>query len=388
MHKNKELVTSMSSNTTRRQKLLIASDCFLPRWDGIARFLSEVVPRLSSTYDITLLVPNFAGEKVNWRGIRIVYFPVTGIKFGDFPMPSFQWRKVTKEVADADIIFTQTIGPIGVLAIRAAAKQHKPAVCFIHSIEWELVPSSIQRFRNAITEVTRSFCRRFYNKASLLLVPSQDTAQKLGENYVAARKHVVHLGVNASQFTPAKDKAAAKKAVHLPQDGIIIGFSGRVAREKDLPTLYRAFRMIKMRYANTNLLVIGKGLPLSEVFPSRQDIIHVPQANDIHRYLQAMDVYVMPSLTETSSLSTLEAMACGIPVIATPVGHLKHYIVDGKNGFLFNKGNPTMLAKKLAMLIEDAKLRKAIGEEARRTVTAKYSWDKTAKEIMEELGEF
>ena len=57
---------------------------------------------------------------------------------------------------------------------------------------------------------------------------------------------------------------------------------------------------------------------------------------DVHEYLKAMDIFVMPSLTETTSLATLEAMACGLPVIATKVGYIKNYLVRNHNG-LFSR---------------------------------------------------
>ena len=120
---------------------------------------------------------------------------------------------------------------------------------------------------------------------------------------------------------------------------------------------------------------------------SKKDIIVVGYADNIVPYLQAMDIYVMPSLTETSSLSTMEAMSCGIAVVSTPVGYIKGYIKNSYNGFFFNKQNPYELSKKLILLLNDKKLRAKIGENARKTIIKFYNWNKTTEGIEQALKE-
>ncbi|MBI2147528.1 glycosyltransferase family 4 protein, partial [Candidatus Woesearchaeota archaeon] len=375
--------------TTRRQRkhIVIASDCFLPRWDGIARFLLEIVPKLAVRYRITLLVPDFPGPKISLPSVRTVYIPLSSFRSGDYPVPRIEWGKIRNVVQEADLVFSQTIGPVGMLAILAAKQGRKPLLCYTHSVEWELFSNSAKYARSLIHAGTRLFCRFLYGKADMLLVPSKDTAAKLSRNGITVPKRIVHLGVNSSHFVPPKSKRAAKQAIHVAPETILVGFSGRVAREKDLPTLDRAFQLVKRQYPRARLLIIGKGLPLEKVFQSTDDIIHVPQTSDIQHYLQAMDVYVMPSLTETSSLSTLEAMSCGVPVIATYVGHIKHYIVHGKNGLFFHKQDFRELAAGLSRLLKSEKLRQEIGREGRKTVLDKYSWEKTVKGIVKIVDE-
>jgi len=98
-------------------------------------------------------------------------------------------------------------------------------------------------------------------------------------------------------------------------------------------------------------------------------------------YLQAMDIFVMPSLTETTSLSTIEAMSCGLPVIATRVGDIKNYIIPKKNGLFMGKSNHYILKKKLERLLDDKYLRSTLGHNARETVVRKFSWRDTISNI-------
>jgi glycosyltransferase involved in cell wall biosynthesis len=107
--------------------------------------------------------------------------------------------------------------------------------------------------------------------------------------------------------------------------------------------------------------------------------------NNVVPYLQAMDIYCLSSLTETTSLATLEAMACGVPILATKVGFVRDYIKQGVNGLFFKKGNSYELAREIELLLKQTELRRKIGAEARRTVEREFDWNKTAREIEETI---
>lgn len=373
------------------KKLLIATDSFLPRWDGIARFLNEIIPKLSDDYDITVIAPGFKGKLKDFKNINIIRIPLSGIHVGDYTPAKFSIRKIIKAVKQADIVWTQTIGPIGMPAILTARFFRKPLVAYIHSLEWELFSKSISRkniFRNSISFFTKAATRYLYNKCNLLMVPSLEVAEILNWHNIRTKKRIVHLGTDTLKFRPADNKKAVKKKIGINIEHTVIGFSGRIGREKDIVTLYRAFLRLRKSYDNLILLVIGKGVQeLKLMLESKKDIIVVESVDNIVPYLQAMDIYVMPSLTETSSLSTMEAMSCGIAVVSTPVGYIKGYIKDGYNGFFFGKQNSYELSKKLSVLLDNKKLRIKLGENARKTIIAFYNWDKTTRGIKDALEE-
>ena len=89
-----------------KQNLLIATDAFLPRWDGISRFLSEIIPRLSKKYNITILAPDFPGktEKIDAKVIR---FPLVDIELGDIRLAHPKISELKAEIKKADIVWTQ-----------------------------------------------------------------------------------------------------------------------------------------------------------------------------------------------------------------------------------------------------------------------------------------
>ncbi len=372
------------------RKLLIATDSFLPRWDGIARFLLEIVPKLANEFEITIAAPEFEGDSIEIENVKIIRFPLYKFQIGDYIPPRFNVKKIQELVRENDIIWAQTIGPIGMTAIRLGRKAHKTVLAYIHSIEWELVTRSIgakhiNKFMTAM--LVKRVAKYFYNKCDLLLIPSVDVARILRQQGIKTPKIVIRLGVDIEKFKPAQEKDKLKERLDFDKDSVIIGFSGRIGREKDLKTLYRAFLRIEKKY-NVNLLIVGRGVKAEEKMLSGHRIKVIGPTNNIMPYLQVIDIFVLPSLTETSSLATMEAMATSLAVVVTPVGSIKEYIRDKWNGLIFPKQNPYVLSLKLEYLINNPELRKKLGENARKTIQGNYTWDRTIDRLREILGSF
>jgi glycosyltransferase involved in cell wall biosynthesis len=363
---------------TDKRKLLVATDNFLPRHDGIARFLKEVLPVLSELYEVTVVCPNYGPIEI--PGIRIVQVPLSNWQVGDYKLPQLSLGAVKSLVLENDVVFCQGLGPIGYAAVRAAHKKKK-LVMYTHSIDWELVPKAVDSaiLKQFLPDIVKWYVRKQLSKCDLLLVPSESVSEILHWNKIDTRQQVVQLGVNTKEFLPAKDKAAAKVQIGLPKDSFIIGYHGRLAREKDPKTLLRAF----MRVKDATLLVVGTGVPEIEKSFERKNVILAGPKDNVVPYLQAMDVYVMPSLTETTCLSVLEAMSCGLPVVSTPVGYVNDYIENGQNGILVPKQNPFAMSKELEKLKASELTREKLGFAARKTVEKDFTWDKTRKRIKE-----
>ena len=381
----------MTSEPTPKRRLLIATDNFLPRWDGIARFLSEIIPRLQEEYDITVVAPDFGVYED--PTITLVKIPLSRIwKVGDFRPAKFKRGLIRDLVHRSDIIFTQTIGPIGSLAIKESKRQRRPVAAFIHSIEWELVPKAMRTplLRKYIQVLTKRIARSLYNKCTLLIVPSSSTEELFHWNAIHTKSRIVHLGVDTVKFIPLtpERRMELRSQLGFLETDIVIGYHGRISREKDLITLLRAFSRIQIKYPNSKLLIVGDGLEsIKKQFMNRHQVILVGSKNNPVPYLQAMDIYCLTSLTETTCLSMLEAMSCALPAITTEVGFVRNYVRNGINGLFFPKQNPYYLARQIERLIADPLLRFKIGENARRSIVEQFSWDKTAEGIKDALDE-
>lgn len=366
-------------------KIVITTDCFIPRWDGIARFLSLLIPELARHAQVTVFAPKFPGKMPMIKGVRIVRFPLINIRFGDIFFCRPETSVMEKIIRDADVVFNQTIGPVGRAGINIAHSFKKPVVSYIHSIDWELAKRAIKRPKFIAEWFVRMLARRLYGKCSLLLVPSNEVGDLLSGNKIHTKKELVRMGVPVSVFAPPKSKSLAKTRLDLAGRRII-GFCGRIAREKDLPTLHSAFQKIHLKYRHTVLLIVGEGLE-REIPPSRS-VIRVGRQDNVVPFLQAMDIFVLPSMTETSSLATMEAMSVGLPVVVTPVGNIREYVVHKKNGLVFARQDVDELADQLVYLLKHPKIRKSLGKEARSTIVKNYSWSDTAEKIKKILFTF
>jgi 1,2-diacylglycerol 3-alpha-glucosyltransferase len=374
----------------KKFKLLIATDNFLPRWDGIARFLSEIIPRLNGRFEITVICPDFGTyEDPDIKIIRIQLSKF--LKVGDFRIPKYKRSLIRKAVRNSDIVFTQTIGPIGFGAIIAAKKFKKPVAAFIHSIEWDLVPKALNNvlLKKYSQIIAKRHARSLYNKCNILIMPSHNVLELFLWNNINTKSEIVHLGVDSNKFKPLENEPVkAEFRMHLgiqPHD-IVIGYHGRISREKDLITLLRAFNRLQQYHHNLKLLIVGDGIEsIKKQLSSREGVLLVGQKNNPVPYLQAMDIYCITSLTETTCLSMLEAMSCGLACVSTEVGMIKSYIKNNYNGLFFEKHSPYHLSRQIERLVQDSSLRTTIGKNARNTVQEKFSWIKTAEGIEKAL---
>jgi glycosyltransferase involved in cell wall biosynthesis len=357
--------------------------------DGLIRFLAEVVPQLSREYHVSMVVPWLGKSEKKIACEHVEFIKTFPIQFADFKLPKFSFSKIKKLVDDSDLVFINDLGPIGLLCFRYARKFRKPVFAYTHVIEWEIMMKSLKAplwLRRLLTEITRIVVRYIYNRVNVLMVPSENIAASFSANGVRCRKALVHLGVDSNKFKP-QDKDEAKRRLGL-EGKFVIGYTGRVSKEKDIDTLVEAFQKLKERNKDVELLIIGDGPDFMKENLKKNRIKVTGFVYDVENYLNALDVFVLPSLTETTSLATMEAMSCGLPVIVTNIGVPKEYIEPGINGLFFPRKNESILAEKIQKLINDPELRARLGSNARRTIEKHYTWDVTVKRILKVLKKF
>jgi glycosyltransferase involved in cell wall biosynthesis len=368
-----------------KKRLLIVTDSFLPRWDGIARFLYEVVPYLKEHFDITIAAPKFPGELKGFEGVTVIRFPIYRWRVADINPAKPKRKAIKRLVRNADIVWTQSLGTLGALAMFYAKKKRKPLVSFVHSVEWFLFSKSLKRWKEFVEFTIRKLVPSLYNRCNLIIVPFEGMINVLEEQGIDVKKEVVHLGVDPQRFRPTESKILAKEKLGLDPNNVVIGYLGRFGREKDVDTLYNAFLKLHEEKPNTTLLLVGGK---EEPYENMENVKLISAVNNPVPYYQAMDVYVLPSLTETTSLTTMEAMACGVPVVVTPVGLIEKYVEHKFNGFIFPCKATERLHILLKVLVKDSHLRKEVGKRARETMLQKHSWQKTAEGIISILKRF
>ena len=366
-------------------KLLIVADTYYPKVDGTLRFIEEFVKRARNEFDISLLVPNL-GKSTKPKGVKNVTLiaPSKIVKLSGYPNMKISIKNICdikKAVKETDFVFVQGPALISYLSIYYGKKYKKKIIFYKHHITWEL-------YENFFPEISKKFLIRivrklaiiFYNKCDLIIIPYRELEDSLKQYGVKSEIRVGSLGIDIDQFSISKNKKASKKKLKLPLNKTIIGYVGRISKEKNIDILLEAFN--KVEFKDIFLLIVGGGNP--DLVKKLKEIrnCHVTGfVNNVQDYLKATDIFVMPSLTETTSLATLEAMSCGLPVIATKVGFIKNYLVKDHNGIFFPRNSSTMLALKIEQLIKDPELMKTLGNNARKMVAYSFSWDRSVNKI-------
>lgn len=174
------------------KKLLVTTDSFLDLKDGIARYLSEIIPRIKDKFQITVLAPklNSVYDKERYKNVKVFFLPSFKFKISGYkPGKPFN-KTLKKEVENCDILWNQIMGPLGVSSIYYASKLKKPIITTAHVIEWELIKNAL--FRKLphflINHSFKLSARRFYNKCDLIIVPSKSVVQTLKENKIKKKK--------------------------------------------------------------------------------------------------------------------------------------------------------------------------------------------------------
>ncbi|MCW5661988.1 MAG: TIGR03088 family PEP-CTERM/XrtA system glycosyltransferase [Burkholderiaceae bacterium] len=199
---------------------------------------------------------------------------------------------------------------------------------------------------------------------------------RIGVN--AERITTICNGVDANHFMPGAPRAALDlPPSHMPQPGrFVVGTVGRLRRIKDQGTLIDAVARLVERSpgarAAVRLLIVGDGPERADLARRADaraiaDLVHFAGArHDVAEWLRAMQVFVLPSLNEGISNTLLEAMASGLPTLATAVGGNMELVVDGHGGGLFSPGDAEALARRLeaylldpALLARDARAARA-----------------------------
>lgn len=193
--------------------------------------------------------------------------------------------------------------------------------------------------------------------------------------------HVVQNAVEliADDMRLQQQRHSIRRKYAIKDEEIVLGYVGRLSEEKGLKYLVEAASSLAQSDVSFRLLVIGDGPQREEIKRLLQGTIvekHVVFAGfqkDVTGMLSAFDIFVLPSLTEGTSMALLEAMVCGLPVVATAVGGTPKVIVSGQNGILVPAAEPEALVHAVLQLIEDEPLRNKLGNEAKKTIESDFS---------------
>jgi glycosyltransferase involved in cell wall biosynthesis len=200
------------------------------------------------------------------------------------------------------------------------------------------------------------------------------------------RVGVIHNGIDPGALPSMADRTRARQALGLDKGQLVVATVARLDPVKDLLSLLDAFAIVRRHVPAAVLVIVGEG-PEREALERRAAQPDLAGAvrmtgfrSDVRTILPAADVYVSSSISEGVSITILEAMAAGVPVVATAVGGTPEVLALETGGRLVPARSPQRLARAVMALAEDPARRAAIGAEGRRRVETAFTLDRMVGE--------
>jgi len=300
---------------------------------------------------------------------------------------AFGW--LVRNKAAYDVVCCVDYRAVGVAAIAARALTGRPVLLQAQT-PGNLLDSSL--LAQPIIAV--------YRRADAFACISHALEQEaIAAGVPAGRVHLVPNPVDTARFKPASpsQRQALRAALGLTAGSVVCLFVGRLSREKGVMDLMAAWN--DARPANAVLLVAGPDMvnhpwdegPAARAFAQAHHLTgsvrFLGSIADVAPLLQTADIVIQPSHFEALGLSAVEALASGVPVIASGVGGLLDFVTDGDNGLLCPPQDPGALAARIRTLVADEVLRQRLSARARPSVADQYDEQRVFTRFADLLGQ-
>lgn len=348
-------------------RIAVATDFFSPWIGGPATFIDNFCAYISRTsHHVEIIAPSIDGRPARERrdGVLVHRVPTVALPIGHQLRVCLRPGAVQAALraAHPDVLQIHHPFPLSRAALRAAREASIPTVAVNHTI-----PScSLYGIRNlpvlyplAMVAFGR-YLTAFLAGADAVSTPTATAAALIREVGLRREISVISNGIDTARFVPATDRDRARAALGLPPKPTIL-YTGRLDPEKDLITLLRGAARA-MADIDAHLVLGGDGTVRDELErTSRQlgiaDRVSFPgfvPAAQLPLLYQAADVYCMASAVELQSISTLEALASGLPVVAARAAALPELIEDGMNGALVAPGDAAAFGAAIRDVLSDS----------------------------------
>ena len=304
-----------------------------------------------------------------------------------FLYPDVQWafprlRDVVDDLARfrPDVVHVATEFSLGIAGVKAARQLGIPIVASAHTDYDQYA------VRYGVTWALRAgwhYLRWFYGQAHRVLCPSRIYEEHLHSRGVT-HTGIWSRGVDPAEFHPRFRSEAYRASLGVGRDDLLVTYIGRIAREKNLELLLRAWEELVGSRGGSQLVLVGRG-PLEDEI-RRQELpgVHVTgllRGRELSEAYASADVFTFPSPTETFGNSLLEAMGSGLPSLVAAAGGVLEFAEHGRNAWLVAPNSTEAITDGLGRLLSDPSLRRRLSEGALQTA-AERRWDSVYDQLI------
>jgi glycosyltransferase involved in cell wall biosynthesis len=309
----------------------------------------------------------------------------------ELPAAIAELRRLRGELRDViarhriEVIQTHLLRALDFLVLTLRAEPGVRRVFWtFHNARLDLRPDQLAA-RRWLLRPKRILYRLLYGVAGRsvdgFIAVSEDVAASVLKNFRAPRRRVFTIpnGVDTERYGQPIDRAAVRRRVKVPVDAQVLIVVAKLMEQKGHAVLLRALPPLLERFADLHVLLVGDGPlrgALAESIAGQAGAARIHLAGnrrDVGDLLAASDLFVLPSLWEGLPMALLEAMASGLPVVATRVSGSAQVVVDGESGVLVPAGDAERLGEAIGALLDDPALARQLGRAARERVEGSYS---------------
>lgn len=324
--------------THRSLRLAVVTETYPPEVNGVAVTVARLIEGLLLRgHEIDLVRPRQAlrgpqGTAVEglqellMRGMPIPRYPQLRMGLPAKAALISQWQR-----RRPDLVHVATEGPLGWSAVQAARKLRLPV-----SADFRTNFHAYSRHYGLgwLNKTILTYLRKFHNRADLTLVPTETLRKELAAMGFE-RLSVVGRGVDTQRFDPALRSPLVRARWGVAVDDPVVLYVGRLAAEKNLDLLIRAYQAMKQRRKSLRLVVIGEGPMADDLATQCPDalLLGVQGGLELAQSYASADIFLFPSRTETYGNVTAEALASGLAVVAFDYAAARELIINGHNGW-------------------------------------------------------
>lgn len=364
-------------------RIMIVTDQYPPMVGGVPTATHGLaVDFVERGHQVWVVAPSYSP-----RDARRLEQDVRVYRFSSFEWPTYKdlripflpflpIRNLIKK-SDPDIIHIHSPIVLGNIAQILAGGLRKPVVATNHYLPINMARSlsTDPLFSKPFNDVTYSYLVYFCNRCEYVTAPTRTALNLLYEHGLHAPAKAISNGIDLRKYTPGSCNPEVLRRFGLPTDRPIIIHVNRLSEEKRINVLLDAVPKLEKP---AHIALVGTG-PMEAELREQVEHLHIADRvsflgfvpdDDLLELRRSSAIFTIPSEADLQSLATLEAMACGLPVVAADAYALPELAHHEENGFVFQPGNSTELAHYLDILLQDQDLRTRMGQESLKIVAA------------------